>query len=218
MMWLIFQSWKRGSLYVRSKWTNRRKFIYVFNKICFHLLHICMTRKVCKNRPKLSKIIHNSVHMYTYLHVFLFKNDEGLTQNDYFFAFFWPNCEISPNQVTLLTMSIRVARWVCEKSRPNCNPTYFFSTWKHSWSAGKKVVPKFNCFCIFQKNNQSKQSTNRRNFAQSGHPDGSLPMPERRFIFFGGMETGRPDGFVKKSPKNVSQPNFMSRLLFNFYR
>jgi hypothetical protein len=56
------------------------------------------------------------------------------------------------------------------KSRPKCSPNHFLPN-----ITVVKSIPQNMFFCNLQKNTQSKRSSKRRKFAQSGHP-GSNPF------------------------------------------
>jgi hypothetical protein len=56
------------------------------------------------------------------------------------------------------------------KKRPKYSPTHFVAILIHYLNSGRKWPKNVGHFCNFQKTAQSKQSPNRRKFAQSGHP------------------------------------------------
>jgi hypothetical protein len=84
----------------------------------------------------------------------------------------------SPPQPPLLTKcqcrvhtyntETRVARFACEKTRTIC---FFLSKFLHDFLPWTEQAKNMGFLWNFQKTTRSKQSSNGRNFAQSGHPD-----------------------------------------------
>jgi hypothetical protein len=82
-----------------------------------------------------------------------------------FFVFFRRVCE-QGDQMHLLT------------SRPKCSQkTCFLPKLLHNFYGGKKWPQNFYYFCNLLQTTQSKQSPNRRKFAQSDHPVVSCQLP-----------------------------------------